>query len=392
MPEDRENATPLPAARSSLSGEVGGALGDLGTFVPYTLGAITLAGMSPVGVLTGFGVLYVASGVFYRLPVPVQPMKAVAAVMLTSGLTPGAIAATGIVVGLVLILLAVTGVITRLAKAVPQTVSTGLQLGLGISLGWIAVDMMAGNVWLGAAMLALLACLLRVPAVPSTLVALAVAIVIGRLLAPAQAWPSFQPALVLPPVVLPALDDLRHALRVTVLPQLALTVTNAIIITAALARELFGERAERATPANLALSSGVANLVLAPFGAMPMCHGAGGLAAHYRFGARSGVAPVLMGVVLLTLASSFSEAAAAVLGLIPLAAVGALLLFSAVELAWTRRLTDARAECLPVIGVTAAATVLADPLYGLLAGWFTEWLAGRLVRNSQRTARNDRTG
>ena len=373
-----------------LSAEVGGALGDLGTFVPYTLGAISVAGMSPVGVLGGFGLLYLASGLFYRLPIPVQPMKAVAAVMLTSGLTPGAIAASGLLIGVALLALAATGVIARLARAVPQTVSTGLQLGLGISLGWLSLEMMAENAWLGALMVIMLACMLRVPGLPATLVALVVAVIIGRALAPEQVWPDLRPTLGLPSVVLPGLDDLAHALRVTVLPQLALTVTNAIIVTAVMAGELFGNRARRVTPVNLALTSGVANLCLAPLGAMPMCHGAGGLAAHYRFGARSGVAPVLMGVALLILASTFSNTAIGMLALMPLAAVGALLLFSAIELAWSRRLVDARPECLPVIGITAGATVLADPLWGLVAGAVTEWLAGRFA-SSSRGATDDRT-
>jgi len=71
------------------------------------------------------------TGLIYRLPVPVQPMKAVSAVLVTSGLTPCAVAATGIILGIVLLGLGLTGAIDRLARAIPQSVIAGLQLGHG---------------------------------------------------------------------------------------------------------------------------------------------------------------------------------------------------------------------------------------------------------------------
>jgi MFS superfamily sulfate permease-like transporter len=95
--------------------------------------------------------------------------------------------------------------------------------------------------------------------------------------------------------------EVWRAVELAVVPQLPLTLTNAVIVTAALCRDLFPERAGRATVRNLALTSGAMNLLLAPFGAMPMCHGAGGVAAQHRFGARTGLAPVLLGMVLLVL-------------------------------------------------------------------------------------------
>ena len=127
-----------------LAGDIGGALGDLGTFLPHALGAITVAGLAPVGVLLSFGVFYVASGLFYRLPIPVQPMKAVSAVLITSGLSAGEIAATGLCLGLILLVLGVTGAIGRFARIVPQSVVTGLQLGLGITLALMSLELMAG--------------------------------------------------------------------------------------------------------------------------------------------------------------------------------------------------------------------------------------------------------
>src|SRR5436190_24031880 len=89
--------------------EAGGACSDLGTFIPHVIGAITVAGLAPTGVLFGFAAFLIGSGLFYGLPLPVQPMKAVSAVILTDGLRPGEVAATGMILGAVLVVLGVTG-------------------------------------------------------------------------------------------------------------------------------------------------------------------------------------------------------------------------------------------------------------------------------------------
>jgi MFS superfamily sulfate permease-like transporter len=111
-----------------------------------------------------------------------------------------------------------------------------------------------------------------------------------------------------------------------------------------------------------------------------MCHGAGGLAAHYRFGARSGAAPLMLGLAFVGLALAPPEAAATALAAIPAAGLGALLLFAAGELAFSKRLFDCRPSCWPVIAVTAGVTVIFDPFWGLLAGGVAEIIRANLVR------------
>jgi MFS superfamily sulfate permease-like transporter len=378
--DDRHAGNVAPSSSGGrVAGELGGAFGDLGTFLPHTLGAITVAGLAPAGVLAGFGLLYLVSGLFYRLPMPVQPMKAVSAVLLTSGLSAGEIAAAGLCLGLILLVLGATGAIAWFARLIPQSVVSGLQLGLGITLALLSLELMAEVPWLGLLTVLLLLVMLRVPRCPATLVALGAAVALAQLSGVGAAWPDFAWAPAWPAVVLPGLGDFHHALGSAVLPQLPLTLTNAVIVTAALAQDLFGPRAARATPRNLALSSGFANLVLAPFGALPMCHGAGGLAAHHRFGARTGLAPVILGALLLGLGLALADQAGALLAVIPLAAVGALLLFSAADLAFSKRLFDARPSCWPVIAITAAATAWVDPFWGLLAGSLAEWLRSQIL-------------
>jgi MFS superfamily sulfate permease-like transporter len=113
---------------------------------------------------------------------------------------------------------------------------------------------------------------------------------------------------------------------------------------------------------------------------MPMCHGAGGLQAQYRFGARTGPAPVILGVVLLVLAVGFADHAAALFAIIPIGAVGALLILAGTDLAISRRLFDGKPSCLPVIGVTTLATLTINPAFGLALGWAAEFVRAAIVR------------
>lgn len=346
--------------------EVGGAFGDLGTLLPLLLGMAALSGLSAQAMLLGFAIFYIATALHYRLPIPVQPMKAIAAIALTTGITPEVLAATGVLMGAILLILAGTGWIARLAKLVPQSVLAGLQLGLGVSLAVVAWELMGTAPWLAAAALALMFAMLSTGRQAAAPCGLALALLIAQF--------TGIPGLVVsggeggwtPTWILPGFADVRLALSEFVLPQLALTIGNAVILTVLVAGDYFGPRAAHVTPGRVAVTSGLANLLTAPFGAMPMCHGAGGIAAHHRFGARSGTAPMLLGAILGLLA--LVPNGLAVLAALPAAGLGALLFLAAFELAMSRRLYDSRPSCWPVIAVTAAATAILDPLSGLVAG------------------------
>ena len=367
--------------------ELSGALGDLGTLLPLMLGTVAVVGLAPTPVLAGFAVFYIVTAAYYRLPIPVQPMKAVAAVLLTAHLSPAALAASGVMIGAALLILGLTGWITRLARLVPQSVLAGLQLGLGLALALVSLDLMTSAPVIAIVTMALLLGLLLVPRYPSALIALAVAIVLAQALGvPGMGIANATPTA---PLVasLPSLGEMQSAFSLFVLPQLSLTLTNAIVLTALIAGDYFGERAAHVTPARLSITSGLANLLLTPFGALPMCHGAGGLAAHYRFGARSGTAPLVLGLVLLAFALLPGGLGLATLAAIPAAGLGALLLMASGELALSKRLFDCKPSCWPVIAVTAAVTVWADPFWGLLAGSCAEVVRLATIRALRRGAR-----
>jgi MFS superfamily sulfate permease-like transporter len=376
---------PQPWAWRDLLQECSGACGDLGTFIPHVIGAMTIAGLAPTGVLLGFGVSLIGSGLFYRLPMPVQPMKAVSAVILTSGLKAGEIAAAGMILGAVLLALGLTGTISRFARVIPQSVSAGLQLGLGLLMGVLGIGLLLKTPWLGLGAVALLVVLMRVPYCPAAPLMLVAATVAGWCAHEVSFPETVTVAWTLPHLVMPAWRDVWRGLELAVLPQLPLTLTNAVIVTAMLCRDLFPTaRSLRASERNLAMSSGLANLLLTPFGGMPMCHGAGGLQAQYRFGGRTGLAPMLFGAVLLVLAVGFAGSAAQLFAMIPIGAVGALLIMAGTDLALSRRLFDARPSCWPVIGFTALLTVVANPVLGLAGGWLAEICRAAIVRTIAR--------
>jgi predicted benzoate:H+ symporter BenE len=364
--------------------ECSGACGDLGTFIPHAIGAMVVAGLAPAGVLFGFAVSLIATGLFYGLPIPVQPMKAVSAVILTDGLRAGEVAGAGLMLGVVLVSLGATGAIGRVARLIPQSVSAGLQLGLGLLMGVLGIGLMLKTPWLGLGSLAFLLMLMRIPRCPAAPLMLLAAIVAGASTQAVILPETLTGAWHLPELVLPNWSELWRGLELAVVPQLPLTLTNAVIVTASLSRDLFPGQASRASERNLALSSGVANLLLAPFGAMPMCHGAGGLQAQYRFGARTGLAPILFGSVLLVLALGCADMAAQLFAVVPIGAVGALLVMAGTDLALSRRLFDGRPSCWPVIGVTALVTLLFNPALALAAGWVGELIRAAVVRRVRR--------
>lgn len=373
----------------ALPRELSGAVADLGVMLPYAIGFI-VAGLAAPGMLfAGFGLGYLVAALVYRAPVPIQPMKALGAIALAGGLSALELSLSGVIIGVCLLALGASGGIRRVARWTPQSVSAGLQLGLGGMLALYALSLMESAPWTGAALTVLLLALGRIRGVPAALLLVVVAAgVHWRFGAPGPIAASSASAFDWSATDAGALGG---ALFGGVLPQLPLTLMNAVLITAALARELTPERAPRITETRLCWTSGALNLLLCPFGAAPMCHGAGGLAAHHRFGARGGLGVGLLGALLLTAAIAPDETVLWLASLVPRAALGALLLIGAGELAYSRRLIDATPSCKAVIGATAIATVLGDPLLGVGVGLAGEAARQAILRRRPRSRRPKRT-
>jgi len=390
-PKPHRNSHPATQGdRSSLvgwrrrAGEFSGAFADLGTFVPLMIGVFAVQRLDPTGVLVGFGLFALVTAVFYRRPVPVQPMKVVAAVVIAGTLDVPETAAAGLLLGVVLCGFAAFGAVGALGRRIPHNVLSGIQLGVGLYLVWAGIKLGLQQPLLGAFALAGLLLLQRSHFKPLAALAVLIAAAVWGATRPDADLPVLTMGLWLPHWALPELSSLWGAANEVLLPQLALTLTNATVITAAIAADLFPDDRARITPDRLAWSSGVLNLVLAPFGAFPMCHGAGGLVVQHKFGARTGLAPAIFGATCLGAGVLLGPQALALLALLPLAAVGALLLVAGVDLALTKRLRRAAPAPLAVIVLTGLSCVLLNVALGLLVGLLLEGV--RILYERRRAA------
>jgi SulP family sulfate permease len=332
--------------------ELAGALGDLGTLLPIVVGMILINQLSPTTVFFAFGLFYLITGYYYRLPVPVQPLKAVGAIAIAypALITESVIGAAGIIFGALLLVFALTGLVDRLAKLFTQPVVRGIQLSLGLVFLRKGVELivdprlfmsgavgsLAGyrvNLIIGVVVFGLVLALLDNKKLPAALAAVAAGIAAGLTLGGFDGLQfSIGPTAVR--VIAPTLGDFWTAFIMLILPQMPLTIGNACVGTADTCDTLFPNNPLlcRAKASRFALTMGIANFPAGFFGAVPMCHGTGGLAAHYRFGARTGAAPLMIGGLFVAMALVFGQFGFSLLALIPNSVLGVLLIFAGLEL------------------------------------------------------------
>jgi MFS superfamily sulfate permease-like transporter len=317
--------------------ELAGAFGDLGTLVPFVVGYITIARLDPQGVLLGFGLLALATGLYFRTPMPVQPMKAIATVAVTQPqmVTPGAIFAAAVVTGVFWLGMGMSGAVSWLAALTSRPVVRGIVLGLGLSFILEGVSLMQRGPLVAVPAVLLTFLLLSQPRVPAMLVLLAYGAAVALTLDPTlmRDLGSLAPSFRLPALQVPSLSwrEVVTGALVLAVPQTALTLGNAVIATAEEHNALFPLRP--ISVRLLALDHGLMNLIAAPLGGVPMCRGAGGMAGHVRFGAHTGGAIVILGVILLAGALFFSDSVATLFRLFPLPVLGVILFFGGIELA-----------------------------------------------------------
>jgi len=320
--------------------EWAGAFGDLGTLIPFVVGYISVLKMDPFGVLFSFGVAMVVCGLYYRTPFPVQPMKAIGAAAITQAaqtavITPAAVVGAGLVTGLVWFVLGISGIAGRLTRLVSRPVLVGIILGLGMSFMLEGAKMMSTHWAIAAAGLAGAVLLLTNRTVPAMFALLLYGAVCGAILDPGAlaelAGASIGVRMPHLAVVDVGWNDLLLGIVFLALPQLPLTLGNAVMAIREENNRLFPDRP--VTEKGVAVSTGIMNLGSAALGGVPMCHGAGGMAGHVAFGARTGGAPVILGTLLIVLAVFFSSSIGALFRLFPPAILGVVLFLAGAQLA-----------------------------------------------------------
>lgn len=286
-------------------------------------------------VLVGAGALYVAAGLYFKVPVPVQPVKAAATIAIARGLSPGTLSAAGLLLGVVLMALGTTGASRVVARVFAPPIVRGVQLSVGLMLvrasAHLAPASSPATLWIGAAIaLVLFAASIRRARMPVALLV----VVAGAVWSVATgAHIGWHPSLWHPHIDAVSLRPsvLWPAFTMLVIPQLPLTFGNAISALVDVERREFGAHARRVTPGAVSMSCGVANVVAGALGGMPMCHGSGGLTAHVRAGARTARMNVMIGAPLIALGMFFGRSAFDILALIPVSVLCGFLLFTGVS-------------------------------------------------------------
>jgi len=345
------------------------------------------------------GLFYCVTGLYYKLPIPVQPLKVVSAIAIAfpEKISLSVMSATGLLFGAILIIMAFTGLIDRLARLFTKPIVRGIQLGLGFILIMKGIAFIrrpglflqgtgdpafAGgvsvNLLVGVAAVVLVIFLISSRRFPAALVVVAAGIAIGVPFGSFKniEW-GFGPTTMA--YIFPRADDFITALFLLVIPQIPLTIGNAIIGTTDTARSLFGtgDETARASNRSFSLSMGIANILVGSMAGMPMCHGAGGLAAHYRFGARTGGSNILIGVFFILIALAFGRIGVSLLTSIPNAVLGVLLLFAGLELALLVRDVKERRDffiTFLIAGIGLATTNMSIAFAsGIAVSWLLKW-------------------
>lgn len=341
--------------------ELAGSLGDLGTLLPMTIGMIMINGMSAVGTFYLIGLFYILAGSYFRIPIAVQPMKVVGAYAIATAMTAQQVAASSLLISFFLTIIALTGAADTIGRAIPKSVVRGVQLSTGILLMRQGIQLILGTstfqlqsgtaepyfsiqqfgpiplgLTIGLAGLILTFRLLHSKRYPASLVVLGLGLAAGLLFGNHKDLLQISPGLYFPaflPFGIPGIDVFTVVLFSLVLPQLPMTMGNAVIATTDLSRDYFKDSASRVTYTSTTLSMALAAAAGFLFGTIPLCHGAGGLAAHYQFGSRTHGSNIIIGSFFLVLAIFFGPHTISLLHLLPLAILGVLLAFAGVQLA-----------------------------------------------------------
>ncbi len=343
--------------------ELSGSMGDFGTLIPLAAGYVVVCGLDPAAILITVGLISISTGLIFKLPMPIEPMKVLAAIAIAQSWPPSLIYAAGFVMGITWLLFSITGAIELIARYTPHPVIRGIQVALGVMLAIQAYNLLSTWWLLGAAVFVVALLLKNNRFVPSMLVIMVVGIVISLY----HGLPSNEKLIgfSLPAITTFNLKDLWPAMLLGGFAQIPLTATNAVLSTSSLLKSYWPGREIK--PKTLSLSIGLFNLGLPFFGGMPICHGAGGLAAKHFFGARTGGANISIGIIEIIAGLFMAGLAALVFAEFPEAVIGAMMLLIGIELLKFVTTVPWGWEYIP-LAVTVLLSVIFNMAYGFIAG------------------------
>jgi len=381
--------------------ELAGSLADLGTILPLASGMIFVNGLSPAGIFLTAGLLYIFSGLYFGIPMPVQPMKLICAYSIANGYSAGIVSASVFLMGILLIFLGFTGITDILEKITPKAVIRGIQVSAGIMLSVEGVRFVLGrtqfqvikpepflaiqnigpipiSLFLGIVSFIIVLFLFNNSKIPASLAVITFGVFVGLFLGIRYNLSQIQ-FFSLPnflPFSFPSLDLILLSIVSLVIPQTPLSIGNSIISAPDLALKYYDKKAYKVTPKAIALSMGFANIASFMVGGIPLCHGSGGLSAHYRFGSRSAGSNLIIGSIFLVSAIVLGENVSLLINLIPLSVLGVLLTFAGIELALMIKDLNQRSDLFVVFSMVSV-TIASNLAPALLIGVFLHYMFKR---------------
>jgi hypothetical protein len=362
--------------------ELAGAFGDIGTDLPLIVGVILAAHLDSASALILFGTMQILTALRYQMPMPVQPLKAVAALVIAQKISGNILFGGGLAIGIFMLFLTITGLIDLLTRVVPKAVVRGIQFGLGLQLATLALKEYVGadgrnGYALAAVALVLIVILMGNRRYPAALFVIAVG------LAYAILFKLNGPTLLqgigfrLPHIYRPTSSDILAGFLLLALPQIPLSLGNSVLATRQIAEDLFPER--RLTARKISLTYSLMNLINPFFGGVPTCHGSGGMMGHYAFGGRTGGSVILYGMLYLILGLFFSGSFAHVVQVFPLPILGVLLLIEGLRIMLLIRDT---VDEKPDFSIAVLVGLIAAGMpYGYLVGMFIGTILFYLARS-----------
>ena len=359
--------------------ELSGAFGDIGTDLPLIVGMIAACSLDPASSFILFGIMQVLTGITYGIPMPVQPLKAMAVLMIAQKLSGDVLYGAGLVIGVLMLILTTTNLLKWLVRIIPKSVVRGIQFGLGLSLASLALKDYLPSGGVNGYIIAGLGFLLTIrlignkrfpPALFVVLLGIAYACFFTMDFPKLFASISIS----LPVFHIPKTNDMLTGFLVLVIPQIALSLSNSVIATRQTVNDLFPEK--RLTVNKIGYTYSLMNILNPFFSGIPTCHGAGGIVGHHTFGGRTGGSVFLYGGLFLTIGLFFSKGFSEFVLFFPKPILGVILLFEALSLMFfIKDITPSR-KCMVVSFVVALIAFLVPYGYaiGLVVGILLDYL------------------
>jgi MFS superfamily sulfate permease-like transporter len=362
--------------------EFGGALGDWGTLIPFIIGYISIVGLNPAGVFLCLGITNIILGLKFNLPLPVQPQKTIGTIAISrspEAWSPSLVISTGFGTGIIWIVLGFTKFLEKIVKKVPQVAVRGIQLGLGLILGWTAIQLIGFDIILGIVSFSVILISIKTKKIPSSIILVVFGIIL-IIWNQSITLSDVQFKLPIFTFQVPQWDNLLWGMLFAGIAQLFLTLTNVMIATVSLIKELFPERGENVTASDLALNMGVMNILTPFLGGIPLCHGSGGLASQYAFGARTGGSMILEGLLEIFLGLFLSDTLFMIFTVFPKAILGAMLLYTAFLLAKIS-FKDYTLRTIPIIIISAILCLIFNITIGFVIGLVLYYIFKLIEKN-----------